>query len=539
MTTTTTRPVPLQPKTYAINMTKSDDELFERIMGDTTAVSSFEDHENLLFAAGATEMSVSSAAAAAAAAAATAKTTSRLLDVDDPASYELYGDELDSWEPLLPTDTDNTAAVEVSSVFRFRSSGDDDGDGEIAAVPALHGCNATFFDDGINEDDTTNHHHNHLDQEESTHFHAKSDSLPPQHFTTTTGDDMSTTISLTDEDTEPLAYNNNSDDHEQHMMESVDEDPDFESALQDLLADNSNAAAAAAAADDDDDLFAAAAIKSSDHSTLAGDEDARGGGGGNDDDAATTTAPPLKLTKDQQDFVDGRKRTLEEVHQAHLRVQRNGISKRRKRFKKPPEQKVVGPDSDKMKTVQRIRVYLTETAANGSMPEHKSVLDKFEQVVAAAETKFASGQSKYSHLPGTILENLVDELGGDVFLRVYKESQSYKSSPDDKNKANSNNDSITAVAAEDKKMVVPTVIQAAVAYGVHMALLAKITATSQPSTVGESSSVPSLEEAARTVEGMEEYERAFLCRHVTTSEMIREHLFTTPAAAAAAEEKPS
>ena len=133
--------------------------------------------------------------------------------------------------------------------------------------------------------------------------------------------------------------------------------------------------------------------------------------------------------------------------------------KKTRRTRKPNKPRspplVVGPDSEQMKMIERIMVYLEE-----SKTEQQNVLDSFYHCKKECEIRHARREMRYLHLPGAIFEMFVEHIGGAAFLRIYKKSQTFDHPRQQQAAA--------FPSTANKAVPPPNLLHIAVGYGMHL-----------------------------------------------------------------------
>jgi hypothetical protein len=111
---------------------------------------------------------------------------------------------------------------------------------------------------------------------------------------------------------------------------------------------------------------------------------------------------------------------------------------------------VVGPDSSQMQVIYRMLMYLKES--NDS--KHSQLASVFQAIVAHCERLHAENHPKFMHLPGAILDEMIEHIGGQTFREIFLAAKTcdhlrlHRARPVNQN---------------------PTIVQVAIAYGFQLA----------------------------------------------------------------------
>ena len=130
-----------------------------------------------------------------------------------------------------------------------------------------------------------------------------------------------------------------------------------------------------------------------------------------------------------------------------------------KRIKLLPN--VIGPDAPQMTPVHRLMESLKCDDSNAEM------CDRVKKIIEECQLKHAKGYHNYKNLPGAIFDRISKELGASEFQRLFRISQDYGNTI-----ASSLTEASPPRIAETQhvtKFHTPSVVEAAVGYGFHLA----------------------------------------------------------------------
>lgn len=169
----------------------------------------------------------------------------------------------------------------------------------------------------------------------------------------------------------------------------------------------------------------------------------------------------------------------------------------------------IGADSTQMMSIHRMVAYL------GESEDRRGLLQVMEDVVDRCLEKHENqSSSKYDNLPGAIFEDAVEELGGDVFTSIFKDSLAFHPQRRQAAAILANQDDTSYLERSDPRL--PNLLEVGLAYGFH---LARLSLMDHGGTFDDIQSM--LEHGASTVLNMREEERVVLHRYVVGSPMLR------------------
>lgn len=183
--------------------------------------------------------------------------------------------------------------------------------------------------------------------------------------------------------------------------------------------------------------------------------------------------------------------------------------------KKSKTDAVVGPDSTEMIAIKRMLIYLEQTSSDVAL------VRSFHNIVKESEKRHTKGQAKYKHLPGAIFERLIEQVGGEVFMPIYKASRTFEHEhinaiyQQESASGSLDYEDLTASGIE-----MPNLLQVAVGYGFHLARMSML--NHGHDTCEDIEEL--MESGAETALNMKDDERFLFWKYMVESQSVKEHL---------------